>query len=65
MQLVNTELKSGEKEIKSFIQLGNEAIRKGYYNDCIKHYYEALKLAKEQCNTPLQKEINRLIFTLI
>lgn len=65
MQSIDTDFNVEEDEIKSYIQLGNDAIRKGHYNECIKHYSEALKLAKDHCNVPLQKEINRLIITLI
>lgn len=56
---------SALEDINLYIEMGNEAIRLGDQEECIRWYVKGLSKAREQKNSIKEAELSDLIITLI
>lgn len=56
---------SALEDINLYIEMGNEAIRLGDQEECIRWYIKGLRKAREQKNSIKESELSDLIITLI
>ena len=52
-------------DLNLYVEMGNDAIRKGNIEQCLEWYFRGLKKAKELRNKEKEREISSLIVTLI